>query len=125
MKWKSIFRAKCPVCLQGEVYESKSVYNIKKFDKMHERCNHCNHKYEIETGFWYGAMYVSYGLTVAISVATFVLTFLIYPEASSFLYIGLIFVVVLIFAPITYRTSRLVWMNFFSKYDESKSLKNE
>lgn len=117
----SIFKEKCPVCHQGEVYESKQIYNFNKFDKMHEKCSHCGHKFEIENGFWYGAMYVSYALTVAFSVATFILTYLFYPQASAWLYFGMIVFVLLALVPITFRLSRMIWMNFFTHYDPEKS----
>lgn len=123
--WYSVFKAKCPVCHEGDAFESNEVYNIRKFDKMPECCACCGHKFEIENGFWYGAMYVSYALTVAISVATFVLTYLIYPQASVWLYISLIIIVLIGMIPITYRTSRLVWMNLFSKFDPLKVKKHE
>lgn len=117
----SIFKAKCPVCHQGEVYQSNQIYNLSKFDKMHERCSHCGHKYEIENGFWYGAMYVSYALTVAFSVASFILTYLFYPQATVWVYFGLIVLVLLGLAPVTFRLSRMIWMNFFTHYDPEKS----
>ena len=60
---------------------------------MPERCPHCNHKFEIEGGFWQGAMYVSYGLTVAISITTFLLTYIIYPETGVWYYILFISIV--------------------------------
>lgn len=123
--WFSVFKGKCPVCHEGDVFESREIYNLKKFDKMPERCAHCGHKFEIENGFWYGAMYVSYALTVAISVTTFVLTYLIYPEASVWLYISLIVIALIGMAPITYRTSRLVWMNFFTHFDPLKTKNHE
>lgn len=121
--WYSVFKGKCPVCHVGDAFESNEVYNLRKFDKMPERCSHCGHKFEIETGFWIGAMYVSYGITVAISVATFVLTHLIYPQASVWLAISLIVIVVIGMAPITYRSSRLIWMNFFTHFDPLKAKK--
>lgn len=119
-KFYSVFKGKCPVCHQGDVYVSKQIYNPKKFDKMYERCSHCNHKYEIESGYWYGAMYVSYAMTVAFSVATFVLTYLIYPDAGVWLYFGLIVFTLLAMVPITFRYSRLIWMNFFTSFDSTK-----
>ena len=121
----SVFKSKCPVCLQGEVYLDSHFYNPKTFDKMHEFCPNCKHKYEIENGFWYGAMYVSYGLTVAFSVATFVLTYLIYPDADAWLYFGLIVTMLLILVPITFRYSRLIWMNLFSSFDPTKKQTHE
>jgi uncharacterized protein (DUF983 family) len=117
---QSIFSSKCPVCREGEAFVSKNPYDLRKFDKMHENCSHCGHKFEKEQGFWYGAMYVSYAVTVAMSVATFILTFLFYPVASVWIYISMIAIVILGLAPITFRISRMIWMNFFAKYDSTK-----
>lgn len=121
--WYSVFRGKCPVCHDGDVFITKNIYDLKKFDKMHENCSSCGHKYEIEHGFWYGAMFVSYALTVAFSVATFVLTYLIYPAATAWVYIWTIITLVILLAPVSYRGSRLIWMNFFSHYDPLKAKK--
>jgi uncharacterized protein (DUF983 family) len=114
----SIFRGKCPVCHEGKVFKYKSVFHPTKFDKMNERCECCGHKYEIETGFFYGAMYVAYALTVAISVATFILTYLIYSETPYWVYIINILAVLILLAPVTFRGGRLIWINFFNSYDK-------
>lgn len=119
----SIFKGKCPVCHEGDVFETKQFYNLRRFDKMNERCPECGHKFEIEPGFWYGAMYVSYGLTVAFSVAAFVLTYLIYPAANAWLYMGLIVFVIVGLVPVTFRLSRLIWMNMFASFDPHKTKK--
>ena len=39
---------------------------------MHKNCPECGQPTEIEVGFYYGTGYVSYALTVALSVASFV-----------------------------------------------------
>lgn len=124
MSWKgnklySIFKGKCPVCHEGKVFTYKNVFHPGKFDKMEEKCSHCGHKYEIETGFFYGAMYVAYAVTVAISVATFVLTYLIYNDTPYWVYIINILVVLVLMAPVTFRAGRLIWINFFSSYKEN------
>jgi uncharacterized protein (DUF983 family) len=113
----SILNAKCPVCHKGDVYYSKQIYNIREFDKMHTNCSVCGHKYEIENGFFYGAMYVSYAITVAFSVAFFLLTHWFWPSPEYYNYIINIVVGIVVIAPITYRGSRLIWMNLFSKYN--------
>ena len=69
----SIVKGKCPVCHEGQVFENKS-FEISNFARMHERCEVCNHKYEIENGFFYGAMYVSYALSIAFAVAPFIIS---------------------------------------------------
>jgi hypothetical protein len=38
---------------------------------MHEKCSHCGLIYQIEPSFFYGAMYVSYGLNVATGIVAF------------------------------------------------------
>jgi uncharacterized protein (DUF983 family) len=118
---QSIFKSKCPVCREGDAFKSKSAYDLRNFDKMPEHCSHCGHKFEKEQGFWYGAMYVSYAVTVAMSVATFILTYLIYPSATVWIYISMIIGVIFFLAPITFRLSRMIWMNFFAKYDPEKA----
>ena len=40
---------------------TKTAYNLKNFDKMHKRCSHCDEDFEREPGFYFGAMYTSYG----------------------------------------------------------------
>lgn len=90
---------------------------------MEETCDSCGHKFEIETGFWYGAMYVSYALTVAIMVAMIVATYVLIPDPSAGAYIAAVVVAVVLMIPITFRGSRLIWMNFFSKYRGNQKAK--
>lgn len=120
-KLYSVLHEKCPVCHEGNPFISDAKYNLKTFHKMHVRCEHCNHKFEIEGGFWQGAMYVSYALTVAISITTFVITYIIYPETDAWYHILIISLVSLLLAPMNYRMSRMIWMNMFSSYKPEKS----
>jgi len=122
MKWnesrvKSVLTNTCPKCHQGKVFMHKTIFHPKKFAKMNERCSECGHKYELETGFFYGAMYASYATTVAFSVATFVLTYLIYPPAPFWVYIVNIFTVLIVLAPLNFRIGRLIWINLFTGYN--------
>lgn len=116
----SILKHKCPICHNGDVYKTNNPYDFKKFDKMYETCGHCGHKYEIETGFFYGAMYVSYAITVAIAIGVFVGTYVLFPLAEYYHYIINIIVGMIIMMPITFRFSRIVWMNLFSGYGKRK-----
>ena len=83
---------------------------------MNEKCSDCNLKYKMEPSFFFGAMYVSYGLGVAIAVAVFVLSVLIFKTSLivSFNWIsGVLFVML----PIILRVSRNIWINFFVSYN--------
>jgi uncharacterized protein (DUF983 family) len=57
------------------MYLDKNPYNLGNIYKMHENCTHCGQRYKIEPSFFYGAMYVSYGLGVAVSIAAFIVAF--------------------------------------------------
>lgn len=114
-KLYSILGNKCPRCHEGDFFITKNPYNLKKFDKMHERCNVCNEKFDKEPGFFYGAMYVNYALTVALGVGWFILIYLMY-GFDPMIYVVSFSIVLLITIPWMFRTGRLVWINFFVKY---------
>lgn len=118
-KITSIIHGTCPVCQSAQVFESPNPYA--NMFSMPTHCAHCNNKYEIEPGYWFGAMYVSYGFTVAISVAAFLLVYFVYPAAGVWSFIVAISILNLVLAPISFRYSRLVWMNMFQKFDETKA----
>lgn len=130
MAWKnsrvrSVLTNSCPTCLEGKVFKYNSIFNLKKFDKMHEHCSECGHKFEKENGFFYGAMYASYAVTVAFSVATFVLTYLIYQDTPYWVYIINILVVLIVLAPLSYRAGRLIWINIFNGYNPEAKIKHQ
>lgn len=123
-KLYAILNFKCPKCHEGDLFIDNKMYNLKKFDKMNQKCQRCDHKFEIESGYFYGAMYVSYGLTVAFSVAVFVLSYLLLPNINPMYYTINISIAILLLVPVTYRTSRSIWVNLNTKYDNN-SVKNK
>ncbi|MFB0924423.1 MAG: DUF983 domain-containing protein, partial [Vicingaceae bacterium] len=68
----SILTCKCPKCHEGNLFLNEKTYQYKKFLDMPDNCPKCNQDYQIEAGFYLGAMFVSYALTVALTVAVFV-----------------------------------------------------
>lgn len=86
---------------------------------MHTKCSHCGELFEKEVGFYYGAMYVSYGVNIAYGVSLFLLTVLIL-KMELLSYLGLFFGLVVLLFPWTMRISRLIYLNLFVKFDSSK-----
>ena len=88
---------------------------------MNEKCPVCGQKSEIEIGFYYGAGYVSYALTVAISVSTFiawwVLIGLSVDDNRVFYWLGFNALLLIILQPWLMRLSRTTWLSFFVKYN--------
>ncbi|WP_368384474.1 hypothetical protein [Polaribacter sp. AHE13PA] len=71
----------------------------------------------MEPSFFYGAMYVNYGLTVALSVAVFVISSLIF-GLSLLQCFAAIVIALLILAPFNLRLSRIIWINMFVHFDK-------
>src|SRR5215216_2534149 len=69
-KLYSILNNKCPKCQVGDFFVYKNPFR-KDFAKMHDHCPHCGELFNKEVGFYYGAMYVSYGLNIALGVGMF------------------------------------------------------
>ena len=82
---------------------------------MHERCSNCGTKYKIEPSFFFGAMYVSYGVGIAFATAAFIITYFFFDGGmmDSFIAITLTLIV---FMPIIMRVSRNIWINLFLNY---------
>src|SRR5690606_2710026 len=108
---EALLKGKCPRCREGEMF-SHGAYNLKKFSLMNEYCPHCGVRLEPEPGFYQGAMYVSYGFTVAILVILSVILFFA-GNPSEWTAITIIITVMLILAPLNYRYSRIVYLYLF------------
>ena len=53
----------CPKCHEESMYiRLANPFNVFKIYAMHETCSHCKQVYKIEPSFFFGAMFVSYGL---------------------------------------------------------------
>lgn len=113
----SILTGSCPKCQEESMYVVKNPYKLNTIYKMNQNCSHCNLKYEIEPSFFYGAMYVSYGLTIAIGVAVFVITKLIIglPVKTSFISLG---IAIFLLMPITARLARNIYINMFIHFEK-------
>lgn len=115
-KLYSILTGSCPRCHQESMYLEKNPYRLGKIYKMNERCSHCSLKYKIEPSFFYGAMYVSYGVGIAFAVAAFVIAKLLIGTSLINTFISII-VTLIAFMPVIMRLSRNIWINFFVAYD--------
>lgn len=120
----SIFTNKCPRCRQGHLFTERNPYKLKKTVTMPERCEVCGQKFELETGFYFGTGYVSYALTIILTVATFVIWALLIGisimDNSIFYWLAANAAVVLLLQPVLQRLSRAIWIAFFVRYDGGK-----
>lgn len=89
---------------------------------MHDACPNCGQPYEIEPNFYYGAMYASYALAVAVFVAVLVILTLFGRNEIDILLISY-FVTMIVLSPVLFRLSRSLWIHFFVKYDPNAEKK--
>ena len=114
---------KCPRCHEGKVFENNNPYSFKNGLKMNHTCNHCHLKYERETGFFYGAMYVSYALMSGILIIYF-LTDLLFLHLNAITLASLVVSTMLVLFPVVFRWARIIWLNFFVRYDKHYEIQN-
>ncbi len=117
-KLYSIMKMRCPKCQEAPLFNDPNPYNLSRVFDMPKTCPNCGQRYELEPGFYYGGMYVSYALGVAWGVAVFVAINILYPAYSLELYLILTGLTMLILTPLFFRLSRAIWINFFVNYDE-------
>src|SRR5206468_6761714 len=117
----STLNCRCPRCREGRLFKNPISISFERNLEMNKECPVCGQPTEIEVGFYYGTGYVSYALTVALSIASFVLWFVtigMSVDDNRFFY-WLIFnaVVLLVMQPYLMRLSRTIWLTFFVRYD--------
>lgn len=105
------------------MYMDKNPYHLFSIFQMHERCSHCGTKYKMEPSFFYGAMYVSYGVGISFAIAAFVITFLIIGTSLMTSFLSIVGTLVVLM-PIIIRWSRNIWINLFVHYD-TKAVKEK
>jgi uncharacterized protein (DUF983 family) len=112
-KFIAVLQSKCPRCRRGKIF-SGSLYGL-NLQRTNETCSHCHMKFEIEPGFFYGAMYVSYAFVVAEMLNVGLLTYLITGnDKSPWLYIVSILLSVFALTPINYRYSKVFLLHFLA-----------
>jgi len=115
-KLNSILTGSCPKCQNESMYSDKNPLHLTKVLKMNENCSHCGLKYQIEPSFFYGAMYVSYGLNVAVGIAAFIVSFVFLKTTIEKSFLAIIITLIVLF-PFVLRLSRNIYINMFVSYD--------
>lgn len=116
----AIIKCKCPRCRKGEVF-THSFLNLHKFDRMHKACPVCGLYYETEVGLFWGAMYISYGLSVGIVLLVGVLLFYFANDPPTWVYLSVVAALILSFSTLLFRYARILMLHLFAgvKYDPS------
>jgi uncharacterized protein (DUF983 family) len=120
-KLYSIVTGACPKCHNESMYIFRNPYKMGGLFKMNERCSSCHTKYKMEPSFFYGAMYVSYAVGVAIAIAVFIISSVILDASLLSTFIAIVSTLVLML-PVIIRLSRNIWINLFVSYHPEASI---
>ncbi|UOG73843.1 DUF983 domain-containing protein [Hymenobacter tibetensis] len=96
-----------------------SAFNLRRFDEMYEDCVACGQYYEPEVGFYWGAMYISYGFSTIIVFFTGVALYYLANDPQVRVYVTVVATIVLALTPLLFRYARVVMLYFFGgiRYD--------
>ncbi|TCZ74208.1 DUF983 domain-containing protein [Flaviaesturariibacter aridisoli] len=116
----SLLNNKCTRCRRGDLFKYKGAFRIKGLMTMNDKCPVCGQPLDMEPGFYYGTIMISYAIAVLFSVVTFVLWWAIIGmslhDSRFFWWIGVNAVLLGILQPPLMRISRTVWLSFFVRY---------
>jgi len=121
-KLNSILTGSCPKCQNESMYLDKNPLHLNKVLKMNENCSHCGLKYQLEPSFFYGAMYVSYALNVAVGIAAFIVSFVFFGTTIEESFLTIVITLIVLF-PFVLRLSRNLYINMFISYDPTAGKK--
>lgn len=121
-KFTSAIKEECPRCTKGDLflYKDHLPFSGKPF-KMHKYCPECGLKYEKEPGFFYGSMFVSYALNVALFVAILLVYLFFFREHYGWIHFAVVYLVAtLLMTGFIFRWSRSLWLTMLTKYEPEK-----
>ena len=120
LKW--MLSNRCPKCGNGSLFTHRNAYNLRHTAAMNASCPSCGEDFEREPGFYFGAAYVSYALTVALWIALLValmcfdawgwMEFGMFTHPATYLISGITLLLLLL--PVIYRLSRSIWIALFT-----------
>ena len=113
----SVLKLKCPKCREGDLFKKHGYFVFKNILDMPEQCDVCGQKFEIEPGFWIGALWVSYPFVIGI-ISPFIFLMLYFPMTYLWGIIMIILVLPLfLLYSLVLRLGRSIWISIFVKYN--------
>lgn len=108
-----MFSSKCPHCRQGRIF-AHNVFNLAKFARMNTACPSCKQDFQIEPGFFIGAMYFTYVVNVALIIFGLLMMYFAFGiEDPAWIVVPPITAIVVL-TPLNFRLSRLLMLYFFA-----------
>src|SRR5574339_991384 len=108
----ALLRQRCPVCREGRIFHGLA--------SMHERCPVCGTRFSREPGYFVGAMYVAFALSLPPYLAILYLLYRLFGASSWERLLLLAAVVMLPIVPLIFRYSRVGWIHLDRYFDPER-----
>ncbi|MBP7400368.1 MAG: DUF983 domain-containing protein [Chitinophagales bacterium] len=105
-------RLKCPRCKTGNLFIEPNSYKLKLLAEMPRYCPKCHLNFNPETGFYFGAMWMSYAVGVLLSIVLICLFIFVFKIEVLWSFIAMAIIHILI-TPYLFRFSRALWLSFY------------
>ena len=119
-KLYSILKNKCPHCHEGNFFTS-NVFSLKNIGNIFDLCPICKETYYPETGFYFGAMYVSYALGTSYFVTIWFGLSILGIELEILTKIIVLSILWILLSPIIHRLSKIIWANMFISFASKRN----
>ena len=122
---EAILSGKCPRCRKGDMFKYPLTY-ISRFNEMHSHCKCCGQIFNVEPGFFIGAMYISYAFVIALVFIEGLLLYNFVRDLEIWAYSVIITCSVIVLIPFLFRYSRIILLHLIGgiSYNPSQKLKN-
>ena len=108
----ALLALRCPHCHAGKLF-SHPALDLRHFTDMPAACPACGQGYEPEPGFYWGAMYISYGFVVPVVLVVGLLVYFLGHDPDTWVYVAAVTVAVLALTPLLFRYARAVMLYAF------------
>jgi uncharacterized protein (DUF983 family) len=98
----AILRQLCPRCRKGKIFRGQFA--------MNERCPVCDLRFEREQGYFLGALYISYPLSILFLGSFYLIAMALLPGWEAMWLVPVAIVPYLPFMPAVFRYSRVLWI---------------
>lgn len=110
--FSAVLSAQCPRCREGSMFRRRGWRSLLSI-AMYDNCPKCGLRFEIEPGFFYGAMFVSYAMVTGITLVSVLVSFALWKDPSTWAIALVVTGLILLLLPSIFRYSRVLFLHWF------------
>jgi uncharacterized protein (DUF983 family) len=109
---QAMAQCKCPKCTEGDMF-THSALDLIHFNEVADQCPVCGFKFEVEPGFYQGAMFFIYAFDIAFSIIFGFSAYFVFNDPPLWVYYIAIIAPVIFSVPWIVRYSKVLMLYLF------------